>query len=39
MSSHLTRVPRLGQISRQFHDLEYFQALAGPAPLGGDRYN
>ena len=36
-SSHLTSVPRLRQNSELFHDLVIFKA--GPAPLGGDRYN
>ena len=38
-SSHLPSVPRLSQNSDQFHDLEISQQTAGPAPLGGDRYN
>ena len=37
--SHLTRVPRLSQITHPVHDLEISQYSSGPAPLGGDRYN
>ena len=32
-------VPRLSQFLRQFHDLVILRGIAGPAPLGGDRYN
>ena len=39
ISSQHRMSPRLSQNSDPFHDLEIFWHNAGPAPLGGDRYN